>query len=227
VARFRIPASGSRALKRCGWLLSFSILLWATVIVSPKLLAFPYKVQIDEQTVFAETPIPHEISGIIARSEGLLKQSKIYAPDLEKEIYLTKGGWRWRILSFPTSPNAFGLSRPWIGSIVINRNDVIANKVFSKASNGRTRTLADTIAHEQTHGLLIAHFGINVLSSPTWKIEGYCDYVAQNSSLNAQQATSWEKTNPDHPALVYFHGRNRVAAILSTNGGSVDQLFKE
>ncbi len=217
----------STAFKFVNRFISLCALIWAAILVSPKLLAFPYQIHIGDRSVYSETPIAPEISTIMARSDALVRQSGIFSEGYGKVIYLTNGGWRWRLLSVPVSSDAFGLSRPWIETIVINQSDVVADKVFSKAAKRRTRTLSGTIAHEQAHGLLRAHFGPKILLAPNWKVEGYCDYIAQNGSLNDQQAVALEKINPDHPALVYYHGRKRVAAILSNNSGSVDQLFEK
>jgi hypothetical protein len=109
----------------------------------------------------------------------------------------------------------------------MNRSDLIEDRVFSPVTQGQTRTLSDTIAHEQTHGLLRNFLGLKAFTAPNWKIEGYCDYIAQNGSLNSEQAAAIEKTNSDHPELVCFYGRKKVAAILKQNGGSVEKLFAE
>jgi hypothetical protein len=220
-------AQQSIPLKFARRLIGFCTLLWVAILFSPNLLAFPYQIQIGDKSVYSETPIAPEIKTVLIRSDALLRQSPIFSGGYGKAIYLTNGGWRWRLLTVPASSDAFGLTRPWIETIAINQSDVAADKVFSKATNGRTRTLSGTIAHEQAHGLLRGHFGIKLLFSPTWKVEGYCDHIAQNGSLNDQQAEVLEKINPGHPALTYYYGRKRVAAILASNGGSVNQLFEE
>lgn len=217
----------SLAFTFVGWLIALPVLFWVAILLSPKLLAFPFHANIGDKSVYSEAPLSAEINLVIDRSDALLRQSKIFSQAHGKFIYLTNGGWRWRLLSFPGSPDAFGLTWPFIETIVINQSDIVADKVFSKAAKGRSRTLSGTIAHEQTHGLLRAHFGSALLFAPKWKVEGYCDHIAQNSSLNDQQAATLEKTDRDHRALVYYHGRQRVAAILAKNGGSVDQLFED
>jgi hypothetical protein len=202
-------------------------LLWALVVSAPRLLAFPYAAQIGDKSVYSETPVAPEMAAILARSDRLLRESAIFADGYGKTIYLTNGGWRWRLLTGPWAWTAFGISRPITEAIVINRSDMVADKVFSTASNGRTRALSDTIAHEQAHGLLRSHFGFSSVMFQTWKIEGYCDYVAQAGSLDDAQAIALRKANPTHPALVYYDGRRRVTALLRQNGGSVDRLFRE
>jgi hypothetical protein len=82
------------------------------------------------------------------------------------------------------------------------------------------------LAHETTHGMLRRRYGFWIdFTQPQWLREGYCDYVAQESSLTAAQAAGLEEQGSAHPALPYFHGRRRVAKLLEENGGSVDALF--
>ncbi len=70
------------------------------------------------------------------------------------------------------------------------------------------------------------HIGIiTYQSKPVWLREGYCDYVAQESSLTASDVAKLKAMGRDHPALLYFAGRRRVAAELAANGGNVDALF--
>jgi hypothetical protein len=93
----------SKAFKITKRLVGSLLLLWASVVVSPKLLAFPYHAQIGEILVYSEAPVMPHINGIIARSHSLLRQSTIYSEKYGKTIYLTNGGWRWQILSAPST----------------------------------------------------------------------------------------------------------------------------
>ncbi len=82
------------------------------------------------------------------------------------------------------------------------------------------------IAHEQTHGLIRARYGsLADVRYPAWLREGYCDVVAGGGSLSDAQAALLDRRDPSHPALLYYHGRKRVEALLRADGGSVDRLF--
>ena len=82
------------------------------------------------------------------------------------------------------------------------------------------------IAHETMHGVLLHHFGpIEMLTQPRWRVEGYCDHVARESALTGAEVARLQASGVSHPALLYYHGRKRVAAELAVNGGAVDALF--
>jgi hypothetical protein len=118
------------------------------------------------------------------------------------------------------------LSRGGTETIIINTSSVDEDWVRSPMAVGRQRSLSGIITHERTHGLIRAKYGsVASVLFPTWKVEGYADYVAQESSLTAADVARYKQRGEDHPAIVYFEGRQKVAAFLVAHNGSVDQLF--
>ena len=115
--------------------LMFSIAAAVALIGSaffPEALAFPYHRQVGDTSVYSETPISPEIVNVLARSDRLLRASPIFSSHYGHRIFLTNGGWRWKILSFP-SFGAFALTRQLSEAIIVNRSDVAQDHV----QNGR------------------------------------------------------------------------------------------
>jgi hypothetical protein len=111
---------------------------------------------------------------------------------------------------------------------MVNVADLENDLTPSRGSVGTPRSISGTIAHERTHQLIRGHFGVlKSIGFPTWKVEGYSDYVARETTLSAEEVALLKKEGKDHPAIVYAEGRQRVADILAKNGGSVDSLFAE
>lgn len=207
------------------WILSVLFLLAVAVIYAPQLLAFPYKQRIGTVTVYAERPIDPRIGSELAHAEGLLRASPLYTGPLDRSLFLTDGGWRWRLLAIQ-SPGAFAFRRPFSSAIVFNRSDIGADRVTNDRAVGNTRTLSGVIAHETTHIMIANHLGeVRSAMLPTWQQEGYADHVARESSLTDADASSLRKTDPGAASLVYYDARRRVEAALRANGGSVDALF--
>ncbi len=207
------------------WILSVLFLLAVAVIYAPQLLAFPYKQRIGTVTVYAERPIDPRIGSELARAEGLLRASPLYTGPLDRSLFLTGGGWRWRLLAIQ-SPGAFAFRRPFSSAIVFNRSDIGADRVTNDRAVGNTRTLSGVIAHETTHIMIANHLGeVRSAMVPTWQQEGYADHVARESSLTDANAERLRKTNPGTASLMYYDARRRVDATLRANGGSVDALF--
>ncbi len=202
---------------------------FAAVVSAPQLLAFPHKAAIGATTVYAETPIDAaQMAKILRRSDALLATTGLYTSPVGTRIFLTNGGWRWRLLSL-NSHFAFALTRPVSDMIddaaIFNRSDPARDQIFNGLDE-RTRSLSGVIAHERTHMLVRRHFGmLRSVTLEQWKSEGYADHIAQESSLTQAEVDALKKAGKGHWGIAYFEGRQRVAAILAKNGNSVDQLF--
>ena len=121
---------------------------------------------------------------------------------------------------------AFAFSPPLTGGIVVNRSSLAEDAVWADRAVGGRRTLAGILAHESCHEMERRHFGLaSDWTKPVWLREGYCDYVAQESSLSDADYAALRARSVNHPAMAYLEGRRRVAAELAANGGNVDALF--
>lgn len=217
--------AGRRGRGPVRWVVSVLLLFAVAVVYAPQLLAFPYEQRIGTVTVYAERPIDPRIASELARSEGLLRASPIYTGPLDRSLFLTDGGWRWRLQAIQ-SPGAFAFRRPFSAAIMFNRSDVGADRVTNGRAIGGTRTLSGVIAHETTQIMIANHLDeLRSAMLPTWQQEGYADHVAGESSLTDAEAARLRKVDPVAPALVYYDARRRVAAALGARGGSVDAFF--
>ncbi|HEX8666809.1 MAG TPA: hypothetical protein VF727_00375 [Allosphingosinicella sp.] len=214
----------ARPRSRWQWLLVGPLLFVAGLSFAPEALAWPYSAQFGATTVYSEAPIPPQMVQVLARSDALLARSELHGGPLQRRLFLSSGGWRWRLLAL-TSSGSFALRRPFRSGLVFNRSDVAADRVENGRKLGGDRTLSGTIAHETTHILIARRYGeLQAAMVPSWKAEGYADFVAQESSLSPEEARIAERTEKDHPALEYYRAREKVAAALA-RGGGVDGLF--
>ncbi len=212
-----------RARRAAGWVFAAAVV---TVALAPEALAFPYRAVIRGNAIYSDRPIPAAIDGVLVRADRLVAGSPLAGPGYGHRIFLTNGGWRWRVLSIGTS-DAFALTRPLSEAIIVNDTDVAADRVRKGGGGiGSTTSLTRVIAHERTHGLIRARYGIVAdLRLPAWKREGYCDHVAGGSTLTDAEAQAMIRAGTTSGALDYWRARHRVEATLGTNGNSVDRLF--
>ena len=211
---------------RPGWLFGAALFALFVPRLIPWLLVFPFHTQAGAYEVWSESPIDGpRLGGIVAQATKRLAASPIYASPERRNLYLTHGGWRWKWLTLSLN-DAFAISPPIGNAIIVNSNSITDDGVWNGRPIGGHRSLTGIIAHETCHGMERARFGLaSDWSTPTWMREGYCDYVAQESSLTDADVAKLTADHRDHPALPYYYGRRRVAAILAGNGGSVDKLF--
>lgn len=194
------------------------------IAYAPQVLAFPYKAQFGETVVRSERPLPADFGKTIAAADSLVAQSPLYRRPVPRSIFLTSGGWRWRLAALGYG-DAVALRRPLRNLIVINDADPATDRARSHRGFGGVRTLHDTIAHETTHILITDHFGtLRAASFPRWKVEGYADHVAGASSLSDAQANEARRARPGDPGLAYYDARKGVEAQLRRDP-NVDHLF--
>ena len=209
-------------------MISAPILLLASPLVAPQLLAFPHYAKAGDSQIWSETPIDQAaLDKVMARAETLVSASPIAQESEPRRIFLTDGSWRWLWLA-NTNRGAFALTRLGGQNLIVNRADLAADRIVNGRTVGGSRQLSSVIAHEMTHGVLLHHFGvIAMMGQPRWRVEGYCDHIAQESALTPADVARIEARGEKHPALLYYHGRQRVEAALAANGGSVDALFAQ
>lgn len=194
--------------------------------VAPAMLFFPYSAQSGGHEVYSETPIDQAaLDRVTKRSSSLVQTSPLARPSEPRRIFLTEGGWRWLWLA-NRSHKAFAISQRVGEPIIFNRSDLARDRVRNGGAVGGERTVSGVLAHEICHGMLRRRFGLTVdWTKPQALREGYCDHVAQESSLTAAQVTKLKAAGEKHPAIPYFEGRQRVAAELQRNGSNIDALF--
>lgn len=217
--------SKSRARRIAKLLLTVLALTFVATRFFPETLIWPYKTKIGDTQIYSEQPIAREMASVLAQSDALLRNSQIYSDGYGKRIFLTDGGWRWKFLALNVA-GALAQSTSVTEAIVINRSSISANWVRNGNAIGGERALSSVIAHERTHGLIRARYGLFASRfQPVWKREGYCDYISGATSLSAAQVAELKRRGERHPAIVYYEGREKVRQILEVEGKTVDQLF--
>ncbi|WP_298304394.1 hypothetical protein [uncultured Erythrobacter sp.] len=208
--------------------LSAVLLLLASPLLAPQLLAFPHKTETPIGTVWSEEELdPDMLSLTVEHTQERLRTSPLAEANEQRWVFITDGGWRWKYVA-NISSSAFAITRPLSPAVIVNRTDPNSGVIRNGRELGGERELGGLLAHEFAHELIRRNYGrLASTRFPTWKVEGYCDYVAGESTLTEAQVARLKDDNEDHPALIYFEGRKRVEAILKANGGSVDALFEE
>ncbi|KQT33550.1 hypothetical protein ASG29_05815 [Sphingomonas sp. Leaf412] len=203
------------------------VVLFAAIVLlrAPAVLAFPHETTIGRTRILSDRPIGPGIHAVIDRADRLLRASPLHDPAMSRQVVLTDGGWRWRVLAAGYG-NAVALRRPLSDVLLFNRSDIAADRVSNGASLGGTRTLSGTIAHETVHLLVARRFGeVHSARLPAWKREGYADFVAGETSVDPRDEARIRAIDPAAGVLLYYDARRRVAAELRANGGSVGELL--
>src|SRR5262249_21942286 len=113
------------------------------------------------------------------------------------------------------------------GNVFVNKTDVAHDLVLRDAPANRERSLSGVIAHEVTHLLVRKKVGyLKNLLLPTWKREGYAEYVAGGTLLDRETGVGRWKQRPSNSAgYSYFKYYMLVKSLIDDKKLSVEDVF--
>jgi hypothetical protein len=110
---------------------------------------------------------------------------------------------------------------------MINKTDVAADRVMMNRDQRNLRSLSGVIAHEVTHLFIRERYGTLAASMmPIWKNEGYCEYIAGDTTMPFEEGIRLWRENPnDDAGYRYIKYEAMVRYLLEKEKVSVDELF--
>ncbi len=113
---------------------------FVTPLFAPQVLAFPYRAEVGGTAIYSDAPIVPQITTVLARADRLRQASAIDGADYGRHLFLTDGGWRWRLLTLGAQP--FAQSRAFSDAIMVNRSEVARDRVSIGRAIGGERSLS-------------------------------------------------------------------------------------
>jgi hypothetical protein len=199
----------------------------ALVLVFPQLL-FTQSITRHDLTARSREPIAPEMNQVLDRVHSLISASELFEPDVRREIVLINSFALSRYLLLRNVH--FGCNMP-TGSTFITNGDAQRDIAYcERGGHGdrRLRSLSDSIAHEITHAMIRDRVGIrHERRLPSWLKEGYCEYVAQGSSIDHELGLGLLTRNAPGftPGLANFKYRLMVEHVLLGRGESLTSLL--
>lgn len=195
-------------------------------------IAFPQYLFAHETTegnvhVYSQQPLDENIGRVLDSAEARLARSEMYNKGKERRVFLTGSHGLYKFLS-NKAYHSFANSVPLINNILINRSDAAADRVYLDRPIRNNRSLSGVIAHEITHLLIRERYGVarSALSIQTWKNEGYCEYIAVDTTIAFEEGVDLWRENPqDDSKYAYFKYHQMVKYLLDDEKISVDDLF--
>jgi len=187
---------------------------------------FAYSTRHEVFQIYSRQPITPELGAVLDSAETRLKTSPLYDASATRYIYLTDSYGLYALLSHKAY-KSFANSVPFIDNVFINKSDVAADRVFVNREFSNSRSLSGVIAHETVHLFIRQRYGTFKASSmPTWKNEGYCEYVAGDSTITVEEGIRrWRENRSDDMSYRYIKYHLMVKHLLENEGMSVDDLF--
>ena len=188
---------------------------------------FAYSVSYGSFNVRSHEPIGPEIETVLNEAESRLQRSQIYDGSVGRHIYLTNGYGMYTFLSHKAY-RSFANSVPFIENVIINKTDLAADRVYMNRERNNSRSLSGVIAHEITHLFIQRRFGtIKSILMPIWKKEGYCEYIAGDSTITLDEGIRLWREDPSNDAgyrFIKYH--LMVKHLLEKEKISVEEMFE-
>jgi len=188
--------------------------LYAVLHVFPQTL-FAYSVTANGITIYSRAPLPPEAASCAARAAELIKQSELAVPDRHERVFVCDSPWVFRLFQ-PTS-RGFAFSVPVTDNVFIAEADFSADVATRSGPDFNKRSLSSVVAHEITHGLIRHRLGVlRGIRLPDWVAEGYCDYIARESSFPEAEGLRLFASGQSHPSMSfrYFTYRQMVRYLV-------------
>ena len=225
-------ADKSKLIKRARRIYKVSTTVMSVVAVAYLLLItfpqalFGYSADHGKFRVYSREPMAPEIQKVLDAAEERLRTSPIYDHEDRRDIYLTGGFGMYAFLSHKAY-DAFANSVPFVDNVFINKADVAADRVFIRRSYSNSRSLSGVIAHETAHLFIRKRYGtVSSIFLPTWKVEGYCEYVAGDSTIPLDEGVRrWRESPADDTGFRYTKYHLMVKHLLENEKLSVEEMF--
>ena len=214
----------SRILRRSERTLTGLLLLYAGLHVFPQVL-FAHSVTADGITLYSRTPLPPGAVVCAKRAAALIQQSELAVPGRRERVFVCNSSWLFRL--FKPTAGGFAFSVSLTDNVFIADGDFTTDVARWPAPEFNTRSLSGVIAHEITHGLIRDRLGLmRGILLTDWVNEGYCDYVAKDSSFPEVEGRSRFVSGEEHPSpsYRYFKYREMVRYLAENQRLSFAQI---
>lgn len=190
-------------------------LLYVALLAFPQVL-FAHSVTDRGVTIYSRTPLPAETLTRISEINDLVSASELAVSGRNEGIFLCNNPWLFRLFA-PLSADAFAASSPVRDHVFVAQADLAGNVARNRKPKHNTRSFSSVAAHEITHGLIWHRLGLirGVRLAP-WVAEGYCDYIARESSFPEAEGLALLRGGGEDPspAFRYFKYRQMVRYLL-------------
>ena len=213
------------------WSISGLLIIYILTNLFPQFL-FGKKLEYKRFTVYyhSEDINKQKLELVLDKSVELLKASELFEKGMNQKLFLCNGFVEFAFYA-PLARKAFGVNCNLNQNIFLSKSNVSENITRRNGKENNKRTMSSVIAHETTHSLLKNKLGFvkNELL-PTWKKEGYCEFIAGESSYNQQkglQNICNGNENLDSPSFKYFKYRLYVKYLFEDVNLTFNEFVNE
>ena len=220
---------GRRGLLWCGSALLLLAGLYLVLLAFPAPL-FRYRMDYRQFRIYATRPIDAAaVRKVLDRAEALLARSPLHDPARTHRVYFLSTFAEFAFFA-RGNYSAFAVNNIGLRNIFVSRTNWEADLVLADRPAYNRRSLSAVLAHEMIHTLMERRYGLLTnFRVPTWKREGYADYVAGESSFDLERGKALLRAGESDPSPAFLYLRYRLVTehLLDTKGVSVDEFVEQ
>ena len=171
-----------------------------------------------------------ELKLVLDKSESLLYNSELFKKGISQDIFICNGYIEFTFFAL-MSRKAFAVNYPIFQNIFISKSSVLQNYILRNGKENNKRTLSGVIAHETVHSLLENKLGLlKYKLLPSWKNEGYCDFIANESSFNEQKGLTNicnDEVNSESASFKYFKYRKITQYLFEERKITLEKFLND
>ena len=226
--QYRAAKAKSKTYKVLRYVVASAVVAYVLLLSFPQVL-FAHKVSHKNFKVYSREPLNQNIHAVLDNVEAKLLASGINNQEVKPKIFIFDSHGLYAFISLYVGTKSFakGYAALPNENIFVNKSDIANDLVFRNAPADNERSLNGVIAHEVTHLLVRKKVGyLRNLTIPSWKKEGYSEYIAGGALLDYETGVRRWKENPkDDSSYRYFKYYMLVKYLIETEKMSVDDVF--
>ena len=171
-----------------------------------------------------------QLKSILDESEQLLNNSVLFNKEIHQDIFICNSFNEFTFFAL-FSKDAFAVNYPITQHVFLSKSSISENAIVRNGEENNKATLSGVIAHETAHSLLENKLGtLKYKQLPSWKNEGYCDFIANHSSYNIQQGLQDicnDKDISESHSFRYFKSRMLTQHLFNERKISLDKFLND
>ena len=167
---------------------------------------------------------------VLDKSQNLLNNTELYKAGINQDIFFCSSYNEFTFFAL-MSRKAFGINNPISQNIFLSKSSISENYILSNGEENNKNSLSGVIAHETVHSLLRNELGIlKYKLLPSWKNEGYSDFIAKESSFNEQKGLTNicnDEVNSESASFKYFKYRKITQYLFEDRKITLEKFLND
>ena len=171
-----------------------------------------------------------ELKLVLDKSEKLLKGTELFKIGITQDIFICSSYNEFTFFA-PISRKAYGINNPISQNIFLTKSSISGNYILRNGDENNKYSLSGVIAHETVHSLLRNELGLlKYKLLPSWKNEGYCEFIANESSFDVKKGLTDicnDEVNSESASFKYFKFRKITQYLFEDRKVSLNKYLDE